>query len=262
MKLPRNVLVAVVFLAALALLLARNHLRDAPSYDGKSLSFYLRDFNHPKDSAEYGKTTNALFHLGQDAAPHLARALGKKDPKILKVLWTVLPDAVTRYLPDPMEAWVVRNEAYFLLKNLGPTAKPAVPQLIRLLEDNNPEVRDHAAEILGGIGPGSPAAVTALVTAIQRKTISELTAVPALHRLGYRAKEAAPGLADLVRTGSTPIKLQAANCLSLIGPDASPAIPALIELLRDEESRVRPAAVHALVQVGRSNPAVVAALTN
>lgn len=299
MRLQLKAILALVFVAAFVSLLVWNHLKPKPSYNGQPLNFYLRNLHLTKPGMlsplAYEETTNALIHLGLDAAPELVRALGKKDSKIFEALRRKLPGTITRHFPDPMEAWMVRNRAYLLLKNLGPIAKPAVPQLIRLLKNSDLEVCARAAEILGGmgpdaqhavpilitilnhsdssvrnsagtalgrIGPCTPTAVPALVAAMQQRRISYLTAVPALSRLGYRAKEAVPPLSDLVQAEVPFIKLKAANCLALIGPDAEPAIPALIELLHDEESRIRPAAAHALAQIGRSDPVVVAALTN
>jgi HEAT repeat protein len=46
---------------------------------------------------------------------------------------------------------------------MGPGAESAVPDLIRLLEDPDPEVRKAAARTLGRIGPAADAAVPALM---------------------------------------------------------------------------------------------------
>src|SRR5688572_1980020 len=48
----------------------------------------------------------------------------------------------------------------------GPDAEPAVPDLIRLLDDPDLEVRKSAARALGRIGPAAQAAVPALMRSL------------------------------------------------------------------------------------------------
>ena len=53
--------------------------------------------------------------------------------------------------------------------SLGPGACAAVPQLIPLLEDQEPLVRRCAAEALGNIGPGAAAALPYLEKLLEEK---------------------------------------------------------------------------------------------
>ena len=60
--------------------------------------------------------------------------------------------------PDP-EA---RQQAALVLARIGPDAEEAVPELTRMLDDEDEEVRKSAARALGQIGPAAALAVPAL----------------------------------------------------------------------------------------------------
>jgi hypothetical protein len=77
--------------------------------------------------------------------------------------------------------------------------------------------------------------------------------------------EAAPVLAELVRTGSSAeVRWSAAEVLGFIGPPAASAVPALADALRDSEPNVRYVAVKALIKfratAHEAIPALVEAL--
>jgi 6-phosphogluconolactonase (cycloisomerase 2 family) len=77
---------------------------------------------------------HALVARGGVASPYLARTLVQSNQ--------------------------LRGEAMSALSSLGPAAKPAVPELIRLL--GNGEATRYAVEVLGDIGPDAEAAVPEL----------------------------------------------------------------------------------------------------
>jgi HEAT repeat protein len=88
--------------------------------------------------------TIALGRIGAAAVPDLVRALGDPDPG-------------------------VRLRAAEALARIGPDAKEAVPELIRLLSDEREhvETRKAAAWALGQIGPPASGAVPELMRILQ-----------------------------------------------------------------------------------------------
>ncbi|MHC4819133.1 MAG: HEAT repeat domain-containing protein, partial [Planctomycetota bacterium] len=98
----------------------------------------------------------------QDPHPHVrweaVERLAHADPAVDGVVPGVLAA-----LRDP--AFVVRLEALSALGDYGERAAPAVPELIRLLEDA--ALRDNAARALGSIGPPAEAAQPKLVAALE-----------------------------------------------------------------------------------------------
>ena len=60
----------------------------------------------------------------------------------------------------------MRLKGVEVLGRMGSAAEPAVPDLVRLLDDADPEVRKAAARTLGRIGPTAEAAVPALMRAL------------------------------------------------------------------------------------------------
>jgi hypothetical protein len=93
------------------------------------------------------------------------------------------------------------------LGNMGPAAQGVVPGLARLLADEHPRVRRHAAEALG--------------------------------RVGAAAAPALPALIDHIRDPDLRVRHNACLALAKIGQPAEAAIPLLFETLEDEDRYVR-----------------------
>jgi HEAT repeat protein len=87
-----------------------------------------------------------------------------------------------------------------LLADLGPRASLEVPAIVKMMKDEDEEIRREAAHALGRIGSGAAAAVPTLMT-ISRDDVRpvRLAAIEALGRIGLGGHKAAPGLIDAVR---------------------------------------------------------------
>jgi HEAT repeat protein len=112
------------------------------------------------------------------------------------------------------ESLALSGHVQMAVMRLGPAA---VPDLIELLQDQDPDVRAHAAVALNWVGPGARDAVPALVRALQDE--------------GHSVREGA------------------AFALLRIGPGAKDAIPALVKALQDKDSEVRRIAAMALQEI-------------
>src|SRR5262245_30705422 len=67
------------------------------------------------------------------------------------------------------EDWQVRNQAAVVLGVIGPDAKAAVPPLIEVLQNEDKYLRRNGAVALGKIGPEAKAAVPALIKVLKDK---------------------------------------------------------------------------------------------
>ena len=295
-----------------------------PRHDGKSLSHWLKVFRDTRqqDSSgaglygQYARAHGALLKLGTNAAPHVAKGLhGKTTPFqtwYQKTYFQLtsgfgVPGVLTgnakrrgfwiKVLPAPRDRLLVRDRSHRLLMEMGPNARTATPQLIRLLESDdgtisyaasvlgsigsqaepaapalvqalhhpNSNIRDESAIVLGKIGRAPDLAVPALLKAMRDDRISVFTAVRSLHKLGYQAREAAPYLIDRLREtldlsdGSSIGGI--CESLGCIGEHAEDAVPLLIRALAVKEPRAKAKAAFALGQIGPRASAAVSALT-
>jgi HEAT repeats len=144
-----RIIVAALVLAVAGGLVARAMLRPPTGppdlvYGGHPLSQWLAgDFS----------TSPAL---DSNAVPFLVHSLKQRDGALLKAYGSLLdadlPDWLQKRLPIPKFAWMVRFNSCQFLNRLGASARPAIPELIRVMtEDEDGAVRAVAAGALGNI---------------------------------------------------------------------------------------------------------------
>lgn len=186
-------------------------------------------------SREYRAIREALQEMGRDAVPALAAMLRGPVPGM-------------------------RLDAAWALGQVGTEASSAVPVLVESLKSEDWELREAATSALQRIAPDSPVVADAVVqtwmaamrTADRRQRDA---AVAVLGRMGARAAQAAPLLAELVEDPTS----GAARSLAQMGPAAAPAVPALTKALANSEVHVRQQAADALGRIGpTARPAVLA----
>jgi HEAT repeat protein len=171
-----------------------------------------------------------------------AAALGRIGPAAKDAV----PELV-KLLNDPDTG--VRWAAVIALGSVEPGAKDAAPELVRLLKDPDGYVRRAAASALQGIGPAAKDAVPELVKLLRDPDGGVRgPAVEVLGSIGPAAKDAVPELVKLLRAPPpyAGTRGPAALALGRTGPAAKDAIPELAELLKDPNPRVRREAAHAL----------------
>jgi hypothetical protein len=133
-----------------------------PSYEGKSLSVWLLDFDNFNLTPEQrAMMVEAVRHLGSATVPFLVERLSESQMNELKLKIKKWQErqATAVYNVDPPPN--PRREALAALDALGPEAVGALPVLERMLNDDPPDTQ--ALYIAARIGPaGVPLLTNAL----------------------------------------------------------------------------------------------------
>jgi HEAT repeat protein len=162
--------------------------------------------------------------------------------------------ATTAPRPKRLTWALVGISLFFLPTSYFASAKPIsdVNSLINQLHDTTPEIRRHAAYVLGGLGPAAKGAIPGLVKLLKDPRLDlQQVAAKALVRLGPVAKDTIPDLVKILKDPDAYV-LQVVYVLGGLGPVAKDAIPALVKLLKDPDAHVR---VHAAQALGGLGPA-------
>ncbi len=173
-----------------------------------------------------------------------------------------------------------KGAARVALAHIG---QPAVPLLIKTLDDPNSSISEGAAIALGMIGPKAKAAVPALkdilaqqpkpggsrqreaakalgkigeigflIRALEGKeaNIQPYLASHGLAAAGPAASSAVPALMEALNSSDSFAQMYAADALGAIGPAANSAVPRLRELSKSSLNFVRRSAGEALIKIG------------
>jgi len=212
-------------------------------------------------------------------------AVGTSGGAALIRLGATAVNALRERLSDP----ALRSRTLEILAAIGPAAKPATDDMIKLLTDADPAIRGDAAAAIAAIGPDAAAAVPHLAKVLtdDGPEGAKYPAAYALGRIGPTAKPALeqlralatspdevlatvalwstlkiapndrslielaiPSLRKAVRADREIVRLEAAIALGEIGPEAVSAIP-ILELVSEEDPSkpVRTAAANALAKI-------------
>ncbi len=146
----------------------------------------------------------------------------------------------------------IRRDAARELATRGREAKAALPQLIRGLQDRDPQVWHFSILAIDRLGPDAADAVDVLVRQIQAYPLQRR--YRAAVALGHIGKASLDPLREVLRNGKGNARASAAQALAVMGPQAAPAVDELARLLGDKDVSVRSAAAEALGHIG--GPAV------
>lgn len=210
-------------------------------HEGKPIAYWVQQMTSPDSTVRHQAVAAFAHDAGQ--SPEAARAL-------LEVLGSEREADVHATIAEA-------------LGRLGPSALPAVPALVRLLDDEHELVRQRAASALGSLGAESPLVVPALVHALDdRDHDVRAAAIDGLAREGPAAAAAAPRLVGVVsgdRIGW--VRLRATIALGRIGASQELAAPVLSQIAtREDWPTLRAAAVEALASYSALSPEVTRAV--
>ncbi len=153
----------------------------------------------------------------------------------------------------------LKREAAYQLSRLGGKARPALPQLVKALEDDQQQVWFGAITALANLGPDAEPALPALLAELDgwQPFRRDRQGTQGIYRtalaLGAIGPAAVPGLSNRLASDKWHVRAGAARALGFATHHALPTVPALARSLRDERAEVREAAGEALVGLGRAS---------
>lgn len=180
----------------------------------------------PAEPRREGRGNSAQNPPGKLVPPYVALA-----QKAVPVLTSALADPDTH----------VRACAAEALAETGPLAEPAVPSLIKLLQnDEDHDVRLQATLALHNIGPGAKAAVPVLVGKLRTEKADgvRVNTAAALGMIRDNPEMVVPALVETFLTDKHPDARRCAMMsIGQFGADAKLAVPLLEQALKDSETR-------------------------
>jgi len=200
----------------------------------------------------------ALYEMGAEtrpAAAALAEAIGRKDnlgePMVycLRALGNLGPagapavPALVKILEDPAQ-WgfesLLGTSAITALGEIGPDAKDALPALVEIgWRAGRAQLGARLA--IACIAPSHHRAVEWLVVALQERQIlaPRWRAARALGKMGPAARSALPALAEAEKDSDKLVRLMATWARATIEQDLARATPLLRQALKDPDQAVR-----------------------
>lgn len=148
--------------------------------------------------------------------------------------------------------------ALLLLRMMGPSAKDAVPAIIRFIRQHH-EWAFEAAAVLGYIGP-EPGVIPELLW-LQKVSNNPMAVTAADKALGrLKVREGIPGIAMRLRSAKAYFRVNAAEAIGLMGWAPAKVRQILVAAASDDSNAVRAKAVWALGRVGDTSSPVAEAL--
>jgi len=276
-------------LAGFGSLVLRPH---EPVYQGKPLSLWFQrsyphgfnDLTLPSPQVE-----TAVSAVGSEAVPLLLRMVAGGESIRRRILVALAHEYPFLHLPMQMGEGEI---AVWAFQVLGTRGKPAVSELVRLLEGSDRSVRVYAARSLAGIGPIAHEAVPALIAAMGQATGPQWqdvalrsTAAAALGEMGTAALPAIPYLSALTNVPAAELALiklkgdsvlpfiarlkdtsnptqwtRTAHAIATLGADADPAVPLLLSGLHSTNQTMVQQALYAVARLQRRPDLCVPAL--
>ena len=143
----------------------------------------------------------------------------------------------------------VRQRAIMAFGNMGSSARPAVPALLKLLQDGNASTRGNAALALGGIGSSAAETIPALAKLLRDKeSYPRVCAADALGNMGSAAVSTLTAVLQ-DKDAEWILRIHAAASLGKIGSVARIAVPALQQASRSDDYDIGRAANRALHKI-------------
>lgn len=240
-------ILAVAMLGALAWMVLSPRTEPEPVYQGKSLSAWLeyydplntnRLFAPQMDPAERA-TQTAIRQMGTNAIPTMLQMLRTPD-----LPWKIRLFALARKQHfikiTYVEPWRTYEKAATGLEVLGPRATGAVPELVRIF-DQNPSPRSQAAiaRAFTAIGPGAKLAVPSLLRgATGTNDGLRYTSLLAFSQIQAEPNLVVPVFINALQDPDPDNRYEAAWGLGAFGTNARAAVPALVKFIESKDPSI------------------------
>jgi HEAT repeat protein len=214
--------------------------------DAKSVAPALEELLKSTNPYQRAMAADALVALDQEnkaALPVLIELLGDKQwcSMATQSLGRMGPPAkeavpeLVKLLKAPPNPFA-RTQILFALGQIGPDAKAALPELLELIkEQNDLNLRMAALNALKAMRADSKEVVTAMIAVLKEPAPNPIlhhSAMDVLGQCGKEGKEAIPALLEGLKNGDGYYRLRAADALTKIDPDQAKekATPVLEQL--------------------------------
>jgi HEAT repeat protein len=241
----------VTAVAGVALVALRQPTTD-PTYKGKRLSIWLKEYDPEKSPSERSEADKAVSHIGTNAIPMLLGMLRVEDSslkmKLLGLAWRLR--IKVRY----HSAWDCSLEAGEAFRQLGARASSAVPDLIKIYNPNNLPAAAAIMNALGHIGPSAGSAVPLVLRVATNTTNNSALRINAYWTLGEIHSEpelVVPVLRNCLHDSNVMVRRNALLGLGNFGTNAREATSDIVGLLRDGDRDTR---AFALISTGQIWP--------
>ena len=285
---------AAIFLVAVGLFaVVFTFNRDRPKSGIVVRERTLEDWIEAMLHSDY-RAEDAIKEAGTNATPLLLEPLARRTTMANTLwvkTWPKLPGFLQSRSEKPVLARDARMNTVALLRDLPEQSKTILPELLRRLEDEDAQVRLHAAITMGNIGADARAAMptlleftrstahvmrvysaralwkvsgevdpalTVLEAGLQEKSAKFRWAAPVF--LGEMGAEAARAIPLLQEAAKDSDKEVASLCLQALAKISAESIPILVEHLKSEDPGMRISAAFALGELGPKAVEAVPAL--
>jgi HEAT repeat protein len=240
-------LLALPLVGVTAWLLFGSHYRE-PVYKGKPLRSWLDLYSVRSTRSpltDFTQANEAVRSAGTNAIPILLRMLRAKDSPLKLKLAALAQRQHLIKLQAPVPAEERNRQAAMGLQALGNSAASAVPAAIQIYEARlSPSSERWSSYALGAIGPTAKQAIPALLRgATNANPQSRQNSLIALASIHTEPALVVAALTNAFRDQNADVRLWACDRFGLLGDEASAARwsarAALEPLLRDPDPRVR-----------------------
>ncbi len=187
--------------------------------------------------------------------PILTKMLQDSDPTLTGRVLNAIADAGPEAVPGLKAALKDEKARYWalvILRDIGPAAKDAMPEIIETLNDKRPEIRREAVLTLGAIGEAAKSAAPDLVKLLKDDN-TDVAATFVLGELGEIPKDAEDTIKANAKSDNTMLSTTSLWALCRVHPDDADlrreATEKLIARLKDKDGFVRAAAARALASL-------------
>jgi len=230
----------IPFLVALGFIIHAWTQVEEPVYQGKRLSTWLDDshWTNGGQTVLSSAATQAVQALGTNALPYLVHMMQARDSKL--EIYTAIYVYRFLHIQTPLRSADCQRAAFGFYA-LGPTAKPAYPELVKLV------LAADGKGWVAGVFRDDADTIALLADGLHSPDVKVRRR--AAMAFGYFQKTPTvciPALTQALNDRDTQVQMWAAAWLGHYGPAAKSATPALAQLTNSADSMVRIMATQAL----------------
>jgi hypothetical protein len=230
------------------------------TYQGKPLSGWLDEVWY-LDGGVDPEAEKAVRQIGTNAIPYLLELASWRDSSLKAKICDALPE--NWFVSFATRSAHNHFSAAFGFDALGSSAKSAVPDLIVLLSDKDPDIRKTAARSFGSIGPGAHDAITDLIKHLSDSNQDvSVSAAEALKEIPPKSSDEVSALLQVLNQPPKElfIAIRVMDRLGQFQSGAKAAIPSIVPYLHSQDIATRDCAAKALKRIDAEAAAKAGAL--